>query len=122
MARAQPTFHLDWFEFIPTTPRHALLRVRGRWEADPGSSHAAPHLLAERRGRTHRFAPLDPAEAWIAPRPNPEPWRAAFAIPLDVVEDRDAQFSLEVADGLRVSLPAPTKLGESDTEPGAPTD
>jgi hypothetical protein len=108
MADAQPTFHLDWFEFVPTTPIHALLRVRGQWEGDPASSHAAPHLLADRGGRTHRFAPLDPTEASIAPRPDPEPWRAAFAVPVDVAEDHDAQFSLEAADGLRITLPAPT--------------
>jgi hypothetical protein len=107
MDGAQPRFHLDWFGFIPTTPRHALLPVRGRWEGDPASSHPAPHLLADRGGRTHRFAPHDPAEALIAPRPDPEPWLAAFAIPLDVAENDDAQFSLETADGLSVSLPAP---------------
>jgi len=108
MAGAQPTFHLDWFEFIPTTPMHALLRVRGRWQGDPASSHTAPHLLADRGGRTHRFAPLDPAEALIAPAPDPKPWRAAFAVPVDVVDDPAAQFMLEAADGLRITLPAPT--------------
>jgi hypothetical protein len=107
MAGAQPTFHLDRFEFVPTTPMNALLRVRGRWEGNPASSHAAPHLLADRGGRTHRFAPLDPAEALIAPAPDPEPWRAAFAVPVDVVDDPAAQFMLETADGLHVSLPAP---------------
>ena len=111
MAGAQPTFHLDWFEFIPTTPRHALMRVRGRWEGDPADSHAAPHLLADRGGRTHRFAPLDPAEALIAPTPDPETWRAAFGVPLDVVEDDAVEFTLEAADGLRISLPAPKESG-----------
>src|SRR3954447_13884695 len=99
MASAQPTFHLEWFEFIPTTPMHALLRVRGNWEGEATDSHPAPHLLADRAGRTHRFAPLDPAEALIVPHPEPHPWRAAFAVPLDVVEDHSAEYVLEAAGG-----------------------
>ena len=64
-----------------------------------GRSPTASRQLASRARRRVRGA---------APAPDPEPWRAAFAVPVDVVDDPAAQFMLETADGLRISLPAPT--------------
>src|SRR5881409_1389538 len=109
MASPQPTFQLEWFEFIPTTTVHALVRVGGHWQRDDQGSPAPPHLIAERAGPTQRFAPLDPAEAVIVTGSGPRVWRAAYAVPLEVVEDHGSQFLLETADGARTSLPAPTE-------------
>src|SRR5688572_13359791 len=113
MTHSQPTFELERFEFIPTTARHALLRVRGWWDAGD-EEHGAPHLLAVGGARAHRFVPLDPNEAAIGPRAGlAEGWRSAYAVPIELVEAGEVAFRLDGPGG-RIELPVPVQADPSD--------
>ena len=105
-------FQLEQFEFIRSGGPDALARLAGRWR---GSAEAEVELLVTAGGRTARFEPLPGP-----PAAREESWRAAYAVPLALLEDPAASFSLSPARGAPVELPRPTDADAVDQEPPQP--
>ena len=95
---------LDSFEFVPATSDHALVRVRGSWRRAADRS-ATPVLVTDQGGVIQRFAALPEPEAHGAD--DLAHWRAAFALPLDLLREADTSYHLEGPTGRHFELPAP---------------
>jgi hypothetical protein len=102
--RRRTPLTVESFHFVPATSDHALVRVRGSWRR-AADRPATPVLVTDQGGVVQRFAAL----------PDPETrgaddlalWRAAFALPLELLREGGASYHLEGPTGRRVELPAP---------------
>ena len=90
------------FEHVLVGPSIALLRVTGKVPRRKLTVEKRPRLLADDGHVVARFAalPSPPDEKGVL--------RAAYSVPADVVKP-ETVFSLELADGGVISLPAPTR-------------
>jgi hypothetical protein len=104
--RRRTPLALESFEFIPATSDHALVRIRGSWRR-AADRPATPVLVAEQGGVVQRFAALPDPEA--PGGVDVADWRAAFALPLALLEDGGTSYCIEGPTGRRFELPAPVQ-------------
>ena len=88
-------FELLRFEAWPASAGVALVELDGRFF---GAEPDRPRLLVESRGRAREMPAIS-----VGLRP----WSASFAVPLDVLSDPEASFSLVPGRGPLIGLPEP---------------
>lgn len=109
------TFEVLAFRALPATGAVAVLELEGRFAASSPRELGRPSLLLEgggTGGTQLACAPVAGPDA--AAGPGGVPWRAAFAVPLTLLED--AAFALEVGRDLLVELPEPDRSGGDDID------
>lgn len=102
--RRRTPLTVESFEFVPATSDHALLRVRGSWRR-AADRPATPVLVTDQGGVMQRFAALPDPEA--RGTDDLAHWRAAFALPVELLRDSGTSYHLEGPTGRRFELPAP---------------
>lgn len=96
--RPGPSFAVERHERIDASAATTLVRVRGRWSAQPAVDLAAPQLELVAGGAMHRYAPLpDPTSAPLVATPDGADWRAAYPVPAQIA-DRATKLALRVAE------------------------
>lgn len=117
MADPWKSMKLAEFEHVLVSASVALLRVSGKPSRRHSRSAPPPVLLADNGEKTNRFAAL--------PSPVDERGvlRAAYSVDSDLIAPATV-FSLELASGVVLSLPAPSPgaariIGEPDADPPA---
>jgi hypothetical protein len=117
------TFELEEYEFVPAGEAVGLLRVAGRWVADVNRTVGEVVLAMSRGAAAEELAPLpDPNDSLPLASPPGEPWRAAFMVSPEAVEDPRLELSLVAAGETRVALPRPGEWDPSSWDPAAAAD
>jgi hypothetical protein len=111
-------FDLEDFTCLPASETHALVRLSGRWRAlkrglfrKSWTTALVPggvNLLATDGQRTHTSPPLpDAAAVHGQSNGSTDSWRAAFALPIELVRTGRLDFALDLGEGELVYLPRP---------------
>jgi hypothetical protein len=102
-------FDLDTLELVPVDSEVGLLRVAGRWTAPAVRPLQEIVLSLSVDGNTLNLHPL-PDLGGAAPLASPdgEPWRGAYTVRMDLVEDPHAQLALIADREAPVAIPRPS--------------
>jgi hypothetical protein len=111
------TFEIDGYEYIQASDEMGLLRIAGRWLSPADRALGDIALVVDRDGETSELLPLPDLHS-VAPVASPvgEPWRAAFTIAVELLEDRRSELGLAVPDEPRIALPRPDEWADAQAE------
>jgi hypothetical protein len=110
-------FEIDGYEYIQASDELGLLRIAGRWLSPADRALGDIALVVDRDGETSEFSPLPDLHS-VAPVASPagEPWRAAFTVSVELLEDRRSELGLAVPDEPRIALPRPDEWADVQAE------
>jgi hypothetical protein len=100
-----PAFEVDKFEYVDAAPGLALVRLAGRWRAQPDGDVGLVAWLAGEKV---------PLAALPAPPAEGGTWRAAYSSTVELMHDPAAEFELEPPNGPPIRLPSPVEHGVAD--------
>jgi hypothetical protein len=107
-------FEVLRFGAVPVSAEVALLELEGRFRGDARRRLGLPRLVAERDRDVLELPPAAALEAMAEPEGDGAPWRASYAVGLELLEQ--ASFALALGRDL-LDLPAPDVAGSaSDRE------
>ena len=110
MTDAWQSAKIKQFEYVRVGSASVLLRISGTAPRRRSTADPRPTLLADDGHVVHRFAPIP------SPADKRGVLRAAYSVSADVLKP-ETVFSLELADGYVISLPAPTSGAPRLTPP-----
>jgi hypothetical protein len=108
-------FEIDEFERVSAGAGVALLRLAGRWRYSGTLELDAPTLIIEDGRGAHHLRALPGPDATSAAAPNGRPWRAAFSVPVELLDGSRTAFVLDAGAAI-VELPRPSEPRRSERE------